>query len=225
MASFRTSTVEYASPSVRVRLVRCRAPAHGCAAIEYADVHQLVLPQSGVFVKHDGPKSAVVADPAHVVFLTAHKPYRVSHPVAGGDTCLVLEYAPASLLEVLSIVDPPAAEALASPFRVAAALLPPRAVAARRVLWHRLGRGVASALEVDETALALFGAAVAAGRERAGAPPRRPQRETSHRAEIVRATQATIGARPTEPWSLAALARRVHCSPFHLAHVFREDVG
>jgi AraC-like DNA-binding protein len=223
--TFLTRTVEFESASLSVRAVRCRAPVHGCGATEYSSGHTLVLPQSGVFVKHDGPNVAFVADAGHALFFTAHRPYRVSHPAAGGDTCLALEFTPTALLEALGCVDPAAADTPETPFRVGGVLLPPRAVTAGRVLWHRLRRCVASPLEVEETARALVGAAITAGRRGAPVPRRRPRREASRRAEIVRATHTAIASRPAEPWSLEALARHAHCSPFHLAHVFREDVG
>jgi len=220
----RTSSVSFESDSLRIRAVRCRAPAHGCGGIEYSSAHTLVLPQSGVFVKYDGPHAALVADAAHGVFFTAQRPYRVSHPADSGDDCLVLEYRPAALLQVLEVVDPAAADAPHTPFRAGVVRLHPWMTLRRRVLWHRMTRHLADELEIEETALGLFGAAIAAGRDRP--PPRhRPRDERSRRAEIVRVTHAMIASRPSEPWSLEALARLVHCSPFHLAHVFREDVG
>ncbi len=222
--AMRTSSVTFESASLRIRAVRCRAPAHGCGSIEYSSAHTLVLPQSGVFVKYEGPHAALVADAAHGVFFTAHQPYRVSHPAGNGDDCLVLEYRPAALLEVLDALDPAAADAPQAPFRAGAVRLHPWVVVRRRVLWHRLTRRIADELEVEETALELFGAAIAAGRD---SPPsrHRPRSERSRRAEIVRATHATIACRPSERWSLDGLARLVQCSPFHLAHVFREDIG
>jgi AraC-like DNA-binding protein len=219
----RTSNVTFESDALRIRAVCCRVPAHGCGGIEYSSTSTLVLPQSGVFVKYEGPHDALIADAAHGVFFTANQPYRVSHPADTGDDCLVLEYRPAALLEVLETVDPAAADAPGTPFPPGVVRLDPMIAARRRMLWHRLTRRIADPLEVEETALALFSAAFTAGRNR---PARRRSRRTrSNRAEIVRATHATIASRPSEPWSLDALARRVHCSPFHLAHVFREDVG
>jgi transcriptional regulator GlxA family with amidase domain len=91
------------------------------------------------------------------------------------------------------------------------------------LLWHRLARRAASQLEVEETALAIMGAAIAAGR--GGPPPRCPPHDASRRGEIVRATQLTIASRPAEPWPLATLAGLVGSSPFHLARAFRDAVA
>jgi AraC-like DNA-binding protein len=220
----RTSSIAFETDSLRIRAVRCRAPAHACAGIEYSGAHTLVLPQSGVFIKYERPHGAMVADSAHALFFTADRPYRISHPTDRGDDCLVLEYRSHALLEVLNEADPAAADAPQAPFRVGIVRLEPRTVVRRRVLWHRLARGIAGRLEIEEAAVDLYGAAIAAGRCRR-ATPRRRRNEVSRRADIVRLTQVTIASRPSEPWTLEALARRAQCSAFHLAHVFAADVG
>jgi len=220
----RISRVVFETDSLRIRAVRCRAPAHDWGDIEFSSVHTVVLPQSGVFVKYEQPHGALVADPAHAVFLTADRPYRVSHPTSLGDDCLVLEVRPPVLWDVLNKVDPAATDTPRTPFRVGMVPLRPRAILRRRLLWHRLARGTAGRLEVEEVALELFGAAIDAGRPD-HSTSRQPRGVVSRRSEIVRLTQTAIAARPSEPLTLEALARRVQCSPFHLAHVFREDVG
>lgn len=220
----RSSSVAFETDSLRIRTVRCRAPSHDSDGIEYASAHTLVLPQSGVFVKYERPHAAMVADAAHAVFFTADRPYRVSHPTDRGDDCLVLEYRPPVLLELLNEADPAAAETPRTPFRVGMVPLRPRAILRRRLLWHRLARGIAGRLEVEEAALEMFDAALDAGRHYSPVP-RRSRSMVSRRSDIVRLTQASIAARPSKPWTLDALARHVQCSPFHLAHVFGEDVG
>ena len=42
---------------------------------------------------------------------------------------------------------------------------------------------------------------------------------------MVEATQLTLASQPGEAWTLAALAKRVHSSPFHLARLFRRLTG
>ena len=51
----------------------------------------------------------------------------------------------------------------------------------------------------------------------------RPQRLP--REELARAVQAMVIAAPAERHSLSALAGALNVSPFHLAHVFRAEVG
>lgn len=220
----RANTILFESDVVRVRAVRCLAPAGGCGPIEWSAGHTIVFPERGVFVKHVARHTSVVADRAHAVFFTADRPYRVSHPVTGGDDCLVLELRPAALADVLNEADPAAAETPDVPFRRAAVRLSPGLVVRRRLLHHRLLRHLANVLEVEETAAELLREGIRATVAR---PPKQEltRRDGTRQVEMVRATQVTIASLPSVRWTLAELAREVDCSPFHLAHVFREVTG
>jgi AraC family transcriptional regulator len=216
--------VLFENESVLVRRVLCNAPAGGCGPIEWSSSHTIVFPETGVFVRHLSRHTAIVADSAHALFFTAEQLYRVSHPAAGGDECIVLEFRRDALRHALREVDLAASESPHAPFRALAVRLPPRLLVRRRLLRHRLVRRIASPLEVEETVAELV-------REIARAPapsvvdrPARRRDESRH-TDIARATQATLAATPSTRWTLAALARRVDCSPFHLAHVFRRVVG
>jgi AraC-like DNA-binding protein len=217
----RAQTILFDSDIVRVRAVHCCAPAGGCAPTEWAETHSIVFAESGVFMKHLGRNVAVVADRGHAVFFTANRPYRVSHPMPGGDDCLVLDLAPTTLADLLQRVDPDSAERPHAPFRLPAVPLPPPVVARRRLLHHRIVRGVASALEVEEGAVALLCASVRAS----AAHVRESHRREAARAGIAEAAQLILASRATTRWTLRTLAQLIGCSPFHLAHVFRDTVG
>lgn len=194
----------YRGATLAIRFVHCTPAGSGCGPVEHADADRLVLPLRGVFVKHEHRGERQVADPCHALFFRAGAPYRVSHPVEGGDECLVLE---------------PSSELLAKvAFGQTFAPLEAPLIAARQVLRHRLARGLASALEAEERALGLL---VALGRTRRDAPPRAYRRH----AEMVEATRLTLAARPAEKWTLGELAKRVYSSPWHLARIFREFSG
>lgn len=202
----------YTSASARIRLVRCRPHDHRCGPVEYGRGDLLVLPLRGVFVRHLGPRERVVGDPCSALFFRDDEPYRVSHPAHAGDDCLVIEPA----CEVL-------AEALGER-RVARAhaVLDAPVIAARRMLWHGAERGLATPLEIEETALGLIARTLPAF----GAPPRSPPgRRRPRHEEMVEATKVALAARPGEDWSLGALAQRVATSPFRLARLFRELAG
>ena len=220
----RESTVLFESPLLRVRSVRCSAPAGDCGPIEWSLANTIVFPETGVFVKHLRRHVEVVADSAHALFFTANRAYRVSHPASGGDDCLVLELPPSALADAIRSVDPSASDTPNAPFRFPATRLPPGVVMRRRILRHRLVRKLAEPLEAEETAAELVreSARVAAPR---GAERGVRRRDASRRVDIARSTQVTLAARPSVRWTLAALAARVDCSPFHLAHVFRDVVG
>jgi AraC family transcriptional regulator len=218
----RAQTILFDSDIVRVRAVHCCAPAGGCAPVEWPETHSIVFAETGVFMKHLGRNTAVVADRGHAVFFTANRPYRVSHPMPGGDDCLVLELAPTALADALHTIDPDSAERADAPFRRPAVPLPPHVVARRRLLHHRIVRGVASPLEVEEGAVALLLASVRASTAHDGEPR---GRESARRGGIVESAQLLIASQATTRWTLYTLAQRIGCSPFHLAHVFSEVVG
>jgi AraC family transcriptional regulator len=194
------------SETLGVHFVHCRPHDHACGPDEYSPVNSVAFPLRGTFVKHHSRRERVVADACHAIFFKAGEPYRVSHPVAGGDECLVIEPSRDMMEDIVG----------ANEFTRTHALLDAPAMAAPRLLRHRLTLRVTSSLEVEETALHLFAAAVDA----------RPSvAARSRQNDMVEATQIMLAAHPGDPWSLAGLARRVYSSPFHLARTFRRLVG
>lgn len=201
-----TRETVHRSPSVQVHFVRCRPHDGACGPEEHVTADLLVFPLRGVFVKHHAGASRVIADACHALLFTPSRPYRVSHPVEGGDECLVLEPS-AEALEELRAGEPECVP-LDAPL-----------IAARRLLWFRAERRLASALETEESALELL------ARVMRTPAPRTPRRRRERCREMVEATRLALAAHPGEAWSLAALARRVHSSPWHLARTFRELAG
>jgi len=194
------------SETVSIRLVHCRPHDHGCGADECSPVSRLVFPLRGTFLKHHSRRERVVADACHAIFFKANEPYRVSHPVGGGDDCLVIEPSRDMMREVLG----------AEEFARTHVLLDASLVARPRILRHRLSQRTASGLEADETALELLAATAATAQALPAG-----QRQT----DMVEATKIALATQPAEAWSLHALARRVHASPFHLARTFRRLAG
>jgi len=119
-------------------------------------VNCLAFPLRGMFLKHHSSRERVVADACHAIFFKADEPYRVSHPVAGGDECLVVEPSRDTMHDVLD----------AERFAHTHAVLDARLVAAARILRHRLMHRMASSLEAEETALDLLAGATCRPAER-----------------------------------------------------------
>jgi AraC family transcriptional regulator len=188
------------SPLVRVADVACQAPRCGPGAEEGGERLELVLPRRGVFAVHRG-RQRTVAD-ANSVLVLGGGEHRVSHPVAGGDDCTALLFAP-ELTE----------EALGSQPQARHALLSPRAQLLRTLL-----TASAEPLAAEETAMALL-AELAPALSRVPLPV---PRAGAARADEVR---ALLAADPGRPWRLEAVARAVHASPFHLARQFRAATG
>ena len=142
--------------------------------MEYGRGDRLVLPLRGVFIRHLGPRERVVADPCSALFFRYGEPYRVSHPAHAGDDCLVIEPAPEVLADALE----------EKPLERVHTVLDARTLAERQMLWHRLDRGLATPLEIEETALGLVG----------GPSPRSGSLAPARRARPA-------GARATRRWS------------------------
>ncbi len=203
-----THVTTHRSETLSIGHVQCRPHDHVCGAEECATVNSLAFPLRGVFLKHHSSRERVVADACHAIFFRADEPYRVSHPVAGGDECLVIEPSRDTMRDVLD----------AERFAHTHAVLDAHLVAAACILRHRLLRRTASPLEAEETALGLL-AGTAGSKAPAPAPARARQRD------MVEATKITLAAQPGEAWLLDTLARRVHSSPFYLARTFQRVAG
>jgi AraC family transcriptional regulator len=215
----------YRSPLVSITDVHCRALDARCGGDEYANGHQLIFTRAGAFVKHAAGRQ-IVAEPAQVLFFNEREEYRVSHPVPGGDECTVLAFPAATLTEVLGGYEPAAAERLESPFSVTHGPVTPQALLRQQQLRHRLRGSPAARLEVEESALAILREVVHDAFRALGAHPRRHRAETqqSHR-DVTEATKLLLVSAPAANVSLMDLARAVCRSPFHLARVFRDEVG
>src|SRR6187399_1142792 len=85
---------------VAVRSVDCRGTCRHRSAEECASHTHFVFPYRGVYLRHVGGDQAV-ADANHVLFFNRGEGYQVSHPVAGGDTSLVVSL-PEELLAELT---------------------------------------------------------------------------------------------------------------------------
>jgi AraC-like DNA-binding protein len=214
------TTLLYQTSWLSLRQVACRPDHKGPGAIEDQPGDSLILPLRGAFLKHLSPREQVLAEPGQALFFAAGRPYRISHPVAGDD-CLAVDLDASTWSEILTAAA--GVDDLRSPALAAHGLLPPPAMAARQLLWRRIGCGVAEPLEIEETSLALLAAAVRAAR-REVKPARRPDGR-SRRRQQVEAAKLLLLTRPEERWTLRDLARQVYASPYHLAHVFREESG
>jgi AraC family transcriptional regulator len=217
-------TVVHDGTSFRLMDYRCRLPVATKAPEESSKAHQIVFVRSGLFVL-DTPRGRVVADANHVLFFNAYEPYTVSHPVPGGDNCLVLVLSDQDRHEMLAAVHPKATETPHVPFPFTHALSMSRtALLQRRLL--SLARICATKLEMEETALELAEAAV-----RDAQPTPQPysvpnrQRTLSSRRSAIEAVKVILASNVAEPPCLRDLARRIGYSPFHLVRTFRAEVG
>ena len=208
-----TAATLFRGATVAIEDVRCRPRGRELGPEEAASRPELVLPRTGFFVRHLGGR-ALAADPAQVLLLAPGAPYRVSHPLPGGDDSTTLALGP-ELVADLGVTRRPQA-----PLGPAANLL-------HRQVLRALRAGPADPLAVEEAALALAAHALTALAPDAAGPDNRPLREATRARQrrLVARVQELLAARAGERLGLGELARLAGASPFHLCRVFRRETG
>jgi len=200
--SDRTAQRLVDGPLVRVFSVVCRAARNERSPLEWTERAEIVVPLRGCFMYGLGSDTCV-ADPRSAFVIGAEQEYRVSHPVDGGDECALL------------LVEPELLEEAFGDARTRHGRLSPQTLFAATAL----ARTTPTALDGDERGLGLLGAIAGDLRsrrdDRIGAVPRRR----------VRKVQALLAQAPERDWTLAEIARRAGCSPYHLTRIFRTETG
>jgi len=175
----------------------------------------LVFPYRGVYVHHTG-QAETVAEANQVVFFNESEPYRVSHPVEGGDASLSIGIDEATLLELVP------ADVLHAKDRTV--FNRPRMRIAARVqllaalVRHRLARGMAETLEAEDLILSLVSRALGKHTSYAASGSVGRQKLVD-RAKLV--LSSNLGRR----WTLAEIGDAVGVSPVYLTQVFRQVEG
>ncbi|MBI4719074.1 MAG: helix-turn-helix transcriptional regulator [Planctomycetes bacterium] len=218
----------YRSSVVAVRDVCCRPHDASCGGEEFSTSADVVFPRSGAFLWHIRGEE-VLGDAHHVLFFPLGEPYRVSHPVSGGDDCTVFSFASEVLADAFASVDPAVRDAPERPFRAVHCRVSAMSVAVQQGLRRVLCSGNDAApdpLAVDEVSLRLLAAVAEASGRRQSLRPARLRGDTVrwHRA-VAAETRKLLLLRFHEPLTLPEIARQVHVSPFHLARVFRREAG
>ena len=215
----------YDGPLVSIADWSCLGQDTGTGAEELASGHQLLIARSGVFATRRG-REALVVGPAQVLFQNAGEPYRVIHPVPGGDRCTVLRFSATALTEALAGYEPASRERPDAPFRIGHGPVGLPVLLRLHRLRQRLRRGEASPLEAEEEAFEVLRRAAGDAYRARGTPSEaRLPGTVAHRRRLVEAARLRIASRPGDEHSLTRLAREVGGSPFHLARIFRQETG
>jgi AraC family transcriptional regulator len=244
-----TSTDLFASDQLYVSECVCRSRRGGCAGEEEAAHHTFVFVRSGLFVHHSRRRALImngarerelVGDPTRVLLFSKGVPYRVSHPVEGGDTCVTFTPSPKLLREALAEFDPAAAERPDAPLPLEAVAADPEIFLLQSRIAEQLKAAPAASrsspgspgppepLGVEEAAIALIRSTLARGfTQQLARRDRRAGRaatRTAHR-DLVEAARALLAARFRRRLALGEVARAVHASPWHLCRLFRSETG
>jgi AraC family transcriptional regulator len=203
----------FESAAFHIGAFECRPQSDACGDVEQQESHALVLPVSGVFLKHDAPGRHVTGTSSHAVLVAARTPYRLSFPGAIGDRALILRFGDGLADDI---------DAQGGRQEASQGLLPGRAMMLRNLLWTRLAGKNVDAFEAETLGHQLIYMSLGSMRT-ARAPMRASARLRRHRA-LERVREA-VALTPAANWSVTKLAEVASLSPFHLCHVFREMTG
>jgi AraC-like DNA-binding protein len=203
------------TPSLALRDVVCAGTCRHRSAEECADATCLVFPYRGVFVRHIGGTDAV-AEANQLLFFNRAEGYRISHPVAGGDSCLSLKVSQEWLLELAPPQHLRHGEELA--FRRERLRIDARTQALVALIRHSLRMQASEALEAETMVLTLVRRALG---ERTSHTPR----GTSVRKKLVDRAKVILASDLGRRWTLADIASAVGVSPVYLTQLFRQVEG
>jgi AraC-like DNA-binding protein len=95
---------------------------------------------------------------------------------------------------------------------------------ARSVLWRQFVRGGWDPLDIEERSVGLIRAALQAARKKP-AGRRARHGSSARRWRQIELVKEAISLGPERKWTLGQLADAASISAYHLAHVFRAEVG
>jgi len=200
---------------VQVGNVDCRGTCRHRSAEECSAHTHFVFPYRGLYLRHVGSDQAV-ADANHVLFFNRDQVYQVSHPLAGGDTSLVVslaepmiaELAPRSLLATLATPT----------FNLQHLRIDARAQALVMLLKHSLRNGSIEPLEAEGLSLTLISRSL--GPRTARAPG-----STYARRRLVDRVKVLLASDLSRRWTLAGIAAEIRGSPVYLTQAFQRVEG
>ena len=204
------------SDTVAVWDVMCPGVRRNQSDEEHAAATHLVFPYHGAYVHHVG-RSATVAEANQVIFINEGEPYRVSHPVDGGDAALSIGVSEATLRELAPRKYLRRGGQTAfnrSHLRVGA-----DTQALTALLRHRLARGGIEDLEAESRTLTLLRMAVGDGHTS------RPPAGRSRPRKLVDRAKLMLASDLSRRWTLAEIAAEIGGSPVYLTQLFQQLEG
>jgi len=200
---------------VHVSNVDCRGTCRHRSADECASHTHFVFPFRGLYLRHVG-QDQTVADANHVLFFNKDQAYQVSHPLAGGDTSLVVSLAEPMIAELaprnlLATLETPT-------FKVQHLRIDTRAQALVMLLKHSLRNGSIEPLEAEGLSLTLISRSL--GPRTARAPG-----STFARRRLVDRVKVLLASDLSHRWTLAGIAAEIRGSPVYLTQAFQQVEG
>src|SRR5689334_9897264 len=214
MADFDAHPI-LATATVDVWDLVCQGTCKHKSAEECVAVTRLVFPYRGVYVRHVGCTEAV-AETNQVVLFNEDEPYRVSHPVDGGDASLSIGVSASTLFE-LAPANYLHTRGRAS-FNRSRLRIDARAQALAALLRHSLKCGAMETLEAESLTLALLRRALGERTSHVAAG-------TAGRQKLVDRAKLVLASDLGRRWTLAEIAADVGVSPVYLTQVFQQVEG
>jgi AraC family transcriptional regulator len=214
----------FRSPEIRVIDFRCRVACHSTGPEEWLEAHSIVFVRAGTF-RWTVDGETIAADPNYVLFFDPSRPYRIAHPVAGGDDCTAISLSPRLVRDVVAAHAARDAETADTAFRVRHAFGTPRALALQYELVALLRAADPPRIAVQDLVLTLADEAVRAVYRGAGGGTAMTAEYRQRRRDLAEAARTRLQASMPTPPSLDGLAQALGCSPFHLSRTFRQVVG
>ena len=203
--------------SVQIWNVCCQGSLRQQSEEESTTETQLVFPYRGVYVRHLGQDQAV-AEANQVLFFNADESYRISHPVAGGDSNLTLHLKEALLEELAPRALLRGTAGASVGFRHQRLRIDARAQALVAILRHSLGQGIAEPLEAESLALTLAQRAMGPRTTHVAAA-------STGRQRLVDRVKLVLAGDLARRWTLADIAAEVRGSPVYLTQIFQQVEG
>jgi AraC family transcriptional regulator len=204
---------------------RCTSHEGAGSVEEWTDAFEVVVPRHGAF-EWDMGGERLLADAGSATFLHPAEPYRVRHPLGGGDSGAVFRTTRRALAALVARHDPAAAERDVARVPVRQVALDGPAYLLQR-LAVRAARGRSpDVLEAEERALVFLEAVIERAFQRRDADGGRPVDRTRRRArEYAVFVGEVVAARYREPLTLGEVARVVGVSPYHLSRLVTSATG
>ncbi len=183
------------------------------------------FPRTTVAIRHEA-RGEIVADPLSAVVYNPGQPYRRRLISPTGDDCTVLAVTRELVADAASEFDGSAADPASYRLPFPAVTIGRGEYLVLERLRQWLMRGTSDSREaMQEEIYAIVFAVIAGGYEAIGRhAPARPSTSKSHR-EIADDLRERLGRDIAATSSLEELAADVGVSPFHLARLFRRQIG
>ena len=210
-------TTLYRTDLLTVSDYDCDHPPGGRKVEEASAKDEFAFALRGIYQKRSSDGGAVL-DPSQVAVFRKDQPYCITHPTAGGDRSIIVEFDPVDLCAALG-TEPDASGTALHRVPATFAVTAPLILQAGR-LCHGVGQAAQDAFQIEETAYALLDSLSDIVLRMHQSPP-------SVRIEKRCALDvaAIVSSRFREKLSIDELALLLEVSPFHLCRSFRAATG